>query len=137
MARHLDLRRRRLAPPRKPGPLVPSVDGYRAWLLGHGYSSSVVTRSLSTLGHLGRWLERKALAVDHLTADAVSGFLAEYRGDRGRLAGASVWPLLEHLRAEGAAPPEPSVVLAPVEQLVGEYSSGCWRPVTEPTRPAR
>jgi hypothetical protein len=59
--------------------------------------------------------------VDHVTADAVSGFLAEYRGDRGRLPGASVWPLLEYLRAEGAAPPESSVVLAPVEQLVGEY----------------
>jgi hypothetical protein len=38
-------------------------------------------------------------------------FLAEYRGDRGRLPGASVWPLLEYLRAEGAVPPEPSAVV--------------------------
>ncbi|HEY1276527.1 MAG TPA: hypothetical protein VGF25_16575, partial [Thermoleophilaceae bacterium] len=106
---------------RKPGRLGPFVDGYRAWLVGRGYSPSVVIRSLVTLGHLGRWLERNALAVDQLTAEAVSGFLAEYRVDRGRLPGASVWPLLEYLRAEGAVPPEPPAVVVPVEQLVGEY----------------
>jgi DNA replication protein DnaC len=81
----------------------------------------VIVRSLVTLGHLGRWLERSALAVDQLTAGAVSGFLAEYRGDRGRLPGASVWPLLEYLRAEGGVAPEPPAVVAPVEQLVSEY----------------
>ena len=106
---------------RKPGPLGPFVDGYRAWLVGRGYSPSVVIRSLVTVGHLGRWLERNALAVDQLTVRVVSSFLAEYRDDRGRLPGASVWPLLEYLRAEGAVPPEPPAVVAPVEQLVGEY----------------
>jgi hypothetical protein len=106
---------------RKPGPLGPFVDGYRAWLVGRGYSPSVVVRSLVTLGHLGRWLERNALAVDQLTDEAVSSFLAEYRDDRGRLPGASVWPLLEYLRVEGAVLPEPPAVVAPVEQLVGEY----------------
>jgi len=87
-------------------------------LIGRGYAPSVVVRSLTTLGHLGRWLERNALAVDQLTAGAVSTFLAEYRVDRGRLPGASVWPLLEYLGAEGAVLP---AVVAPVEQLVGEY----------------
>ena len=101
----------------------------------------MVIRSLSTLGHLGRWLERKALAVDHLTAEAVSSFLAEYRDDRGRLPGASVWPLLEYLRAQGAVPPEPSAVLAPVEQLVREHRQWllCERelePVTVPRQRA-
>jgi site-specific recombinase XerD len=106
---------------RKPGPLGPFVEGYRAWLLGRGYSPSVVVRSLITLGHLGRWLERNALAVDQLTAEAISTFLAEYRVDHGRLPGASVWPLHEYLRAEGAVPQEPPEVVAPVEQLIGEY----------------
>ena len=45
---------------RKPGPLGPFVDGYGAWLVGRGYSPSVVVRSLVTLGHLGRWLERNS-----------------------------------------------------------------------------
>jgi hypothetical protein len=61
-----------------------SWEGYRAWLPGRGYSPSGVIRSLIALGHLGRWLEREALAVDRLTAGAVSAFLAEYRSDRGR-----------------------------------------------------
>jgi hypothetical protein len=83
-----------------------------------------VIRSLIALGHLGRWMEREALAVDRLTAGAVSAFLAEYRSDRGRLPTASVWPLLEYLRAEGAVPPEPPAVVVPVEWLVAEY--GQW-----------
>jgi hypothetical protein len=94
--------------------------GYRAWLIARGYSPSVVVRSLVTLGHLGRRLEHNELAVDQVTAEAVRGFLAEYRDDRGRLPRASAWPLLEYLRAEGAVPPEPSVLLAPLEQLVRE-----------------
>jgi hypothetical protein len=88
------------------------VDGYRAWLIGRGYSPSVVVRSLLTLGHLGRRLERKALTVDQLTTEAVSSFLAEYRDDRERLPGASVWPLLEYLRSEVAVPAEPLAVVA-------------------------
>lgn len=106
---------------RKPGPLGPFVEGYRAWLLERGYSSSVVIRSLIALGHLGRWMEREALEVDQLTAAAVSAFLAEYRSIRGRLPTASLWPLLEYLRAEGAVPPEPRATASPLEQLVGEY----------------
>jgi hypothetical protein len=89
---------------KKPGPLGPFGAGYRAWLLGRGYSPSVVIRSLIALGHLARWMEREALAVDQLTAAAVSAFLAEYRSIRGRLPTASVWPLLEYLRAEGGRP---------------------------------
>ena len=39
---------------RKPGPLGPFVDGYRARLLELGYSPLSVTRSLIVVGHLGR-----------------------------------------------------------------------------------
>jgi site-specific recombinase XerD len=106
---------------RKPGPLGPFVEGYRAWLLGRGYVSPVVIRSLVTLGHLGRWLEREQLAVDQLTDDVVGRFLAEYRRDRGRLPAGSVWPLVEYLRAAGAVAPEPPAALGPVEQLLGKY----------------
>jgi integrase len=51
----------------------------------------------------------------------VRAFLVEYRSDRGRLPGASVWPLLEYLRAEGFVPSERPGALAPLEQVVGEY----------------
>ena len=72
-------------------------------------------------GALGPVAGAQALAVELLTTEVVRGFLAEYRDARGRLPGASVWPLLEYLRAEGAVPPEPPAVVAPVEQLIGEY----------------
>ena len=106
---------------RKPGPLGPFVEGYRAWLLERGYSTSVVIGSLGTLGHLGRWMERDALAVDQLSDETVSAFLAEYRGDRSHLPSSSVWPLLEYLRAQGAVSPDPPRTVTPVEQVVDEY----------------
>jgi hypothetical protein len=56
---------------RKPEPRGPLVGWVPAWLVGRGYSPSVVVWSLVTLGHLGRWLERKMLAVELLTAEAV------------------------------------------------------------------
>ena len=83
----------------------------------HRWSSGLWSR----WGHLGRWLEREALAVDRISDEAVSSFLAEYRDERGRLPGASAWPLLEYLRAKGAVPAEPPAVVVPIDQLVGEY----------------
>ena len=43
------------------------------------------------------------------------------RAVRGRLPRLAGWALLEYLRAEGAIPPAPPAVVAPVEQLVREY----------------
>jgi hypothetical protein len=90
---------------RKPGPLGPFVEGYRGWLLERGYAPSVVIRSLGTLGHLGRWMERDALEVDQLSNERVGGFLAEYRRDRGNLPRASVW---QARRADGPHRPTPA-----------------------------
>jgi hypothetical protein len=66
-------------------------------------------------------MERDGLAVDQLSNERVSAFLAEYRRDRFHLPSASVWPLLEYLRAQGAVAPESPRALTPVEQLVDEY----------------
>jgi site-specific recombinase XerD len=38
-----------------------------------------------------------------------------------QLSSASVWPLLEYLRAQGAVAPEPRPAVTPVEELVDEY----------------
>ena len=102
---------------RKPGPLGPFVDGYRAWLVERGYTTPAVIRSLGTLGHLGRWMQRDALAVRQLSDERVSAFLAEYRRDHSHLPSASVWPLLEYLRAQGAVAPALSPTATAVEQL--------------------
>jgi hypothetical protein len=67
---------------RKPGPLGPFVSGYRAWLIGRDYSPSVVVRSLITLGHLGRWLERNALASARSARAAQNSASTARRPDR-------------------------------------------------------
>jgi hypothetical protein len=91
---------------RKPGRLGPYVEGHRARLLELGYSPLSVTRSLTALGHLGRWMEREHVDVDQLDADAVMAFLAAHVKDQGRLPSAGVLPLLDYLRAEGDVAPE-------------------------------
>ena len=98
---------------RKPGRLGPFVEGYRAWLLERGYSPSSVTRSLIALGHLGRWMERED--ARRRSARRRGGERRSWpstSSDRGRLPTASVWPLLEYLRAEGVVAPEPPAVLS-------------------------
>jgi site-specific recombinase XerD len=106
---------------RKPGSLGPHVEGYRAWLLGRGYSPSAVVHALGVLGHLGRWMQREGLMVDDLNAARVSAFIADYRRDAGRLPSASVWRLLDYLRADGAVAAERPAALTVVERLVGDY----------------
>ena len=86
---------------RKPGRLGPYVEGYRVRLLELGDSPLSVTRPLTALGHLGRWMEREELDVGQLDADAGMAFLAAHVKDRGRLPTAGVLPLLDYLRAAG------------------------------------
>jgi hypothetical protein len=56
---------------RTPGPLGPCVDGYRVRLLELGYSPASATRSLTALGHLGRWMAHEELTVEQLDCGAV------------------------------------------------------------------
>jgi hypothetical protein len=97
------------------------VDGYRARLLELGYSPLSVTRSLTALGHLGRWMERQDADVDHLDGGVVKAFLADHVKDRGRLPTASVLPLLDYLRTERFAAPEPAEPRTPLNQLIADY----------------
>ena len=106
---------------RRPGRLGAFVDGYRAWLLGLGYSPLSVTHSLVALGHLGRWMDRRDVAVAHLTNDVLKAFLADHVDEHGHLPKAGVMPLLEYLRGEGVVPPEPARRRSPLYGLLGEY----------------
>ncbi len=105
---------------RKPGPLGPWVDGYRVRLLELGYSPLSVTHSLTTLGHLGRWMDREKLDVEQLNEDVSKSFLADHVAGHGHLP-SGVVPLLEYLRGEGAVPPEPARHLVPLDRLLGDY----------------
>jgi site-specific recombinase XerD len=106
---------------RKPGPLGPYVDGYRVRLLELGYSPVSVTRPLTALGYLGRWMERQDVDVERLTDGVLKMFLADHVDEHGHLPSAGVMPLLDYLRDEGLVPPEPARQLAPLERFLDEY----------------
>lgn len=106
---------------RKPGPLGPYVEGYRARLLELEYSPLTVTNSLCALGHLGRWMAHEGLDVDQLDDDAVRTFLAAHVKSRGQLPTASIVPLLDYLRREGVVGPQPAGPLTALDRLIGEY----------------
>jgi hypothetical protein len=106
---------------RKPGPLGPFVEGYRARLLELGYSPASVTRSLGALGHLGRWMEREGVDCDRLDVGVVKAFLAAHLNCYGRLPTAGVMPLLDYLRGEGVVAPEPARRRSPLHGFLGEY----------------
>ncbi len=106
---------------RKPGRLGPYVEGYRARLLELGYSPLSVTRSLITLGHLGRWMDRHDIDVGQLNGGAVKTFLADYVDQHGHLPQAGAMPLLGYLRSERVVGPEPGRPLSALDRLVGEY----------------
>jgi hypothetical protein len=106
---------------RKPGRLGAYVEGYRARLLELGYSPLSVTRSLTALGHLGRWMEREDVDVDQLDGGVVRAFLAAHVKDHGRLPTASLVPLLDYLRTEGVLAPEAVAPLTALDRLIGDY----------------
>lgn len=70
---------------RKPGPLGPWVDGYSVHLLEQGYSPCSVTRSLTALGHVGRWMYREELGLEQLSDDVLRAFLADHVARHGHL----------------------------------------------------
>jgi hypothetical protein len=106
---------------RKPGPLGPYVDGYRVRLLELGYSPVSVTRPLTALGYLGRWMERQDVDVERLTDGVLKMFLADHVDEHGHLPSAGVMPLLDYLRDEGLVPPEPARQLAPLGRFLDKY----------------
>jgi hypothetical protein len=86
---------------RRPGRLGPFVDGYRVRLLELGHAPLSVTRSLTALGHLGRWMDRHDIDVEQLDDDVLKAFLADHVAEYGRLPSAGVMPPLDYLRDEG------------------------------------
>jgi len=109
---------------RKPGSLGPYVEGYRAWLLGLGYTPSTVRGELKLVGQLGRWLASRGVEPAQLDDVVIKKFLADRRAEGfKRIATArSFAQLIKHLRAEGVVSARsPEVRVAPVGDLMASY----------------
>jgi site-specific recombinase XerD len=109
---------------RKPGAMGPHIDGFRAWLVDHGYAQGTVSNELMLAGRLGRWMCELDLEPGQLDEAAVAAFLASWRtrGRRRAPGPRSLKPLLDYLRTQGVV--GLSAVAAPVDSLVAHYS--CW-----------
>jgi site-specific recombinase XerD len=106
------------------GPLAVYASGYRAELLGRGYSLHAVRLRLWQLDHLSRWLEAEGVVPGGLAPARVDEFLEarRARGYRSWVSPRSMVLPLGYLRAVGAVPtPAPVAARGPVEELLGEY----------------
>ena len=107
---------------RKPGPLGPYVEGYRARLLGLGYTPASVRSQLKTMGQLGRWLALEGLEVSRLDEVRLEAFLAG-RPVRGRPAPGkrSFRHLFEYLRDERVIAKADVPPPTELDELVSRY----------------
>ena len=111
---------------RKPGPLGPFVEGYRAWLVRRGYSPSVAIRSLGHAGASGPMAgaQRARGRSAHRTGGARPSRRVPERprpvARRERL------PLVEYLRADGAVRAEPPSVSRRLSGWSASIASGCF-----------
>ena len=109
------------------GPLAPYAEGFRAELLGQGYSWGSAAHQIHLMAHLSRWLQERGLEPAVLDDRLTGQFLAARRADGY----AALWsaralaPLLGYLRGLGVVePPRAPVPQTPADRLAarfGEY----------------
>lgn len=106
------------------GPLAAHADGFRVWLVGHGYAATSVHHRLAQFGQLCRWLTDQGLAAGDLS-EVHAGRLAAARRAKGLVtwnsAESSALPL-RYLRDASVVPAEPVVAADGVcEELLARY----------------
>ncbi|MGH2698582.1 MAG: site-specific integrase, partial [Actinomycetota bacterium] len=114
------------SPVRVTGPLAPYAEGFRAELIGQGYTPLSARNQLWVMAHLSRWLEGDQLEAAELTPARVREFLHTRRikGYTKWLSERGVAPLLSYLRGLGVTPPPAeTVVESPLQELLDAYRS--------------
>ncbi len=83
------------------GLLAPYAEGFRAELLGQGYTQGSAAHQIHLMAHLSRWLEVQGLEPAALDERVASQFAAARRADgyAAQLSSRAVMPLLGYLRA--------------------------------------
>lgn len=108
------------------GPLTAHADGFRAELIGQGYTPLSARNQLWVMAHLSRWLESKELEPAELTPVRVEEFLHTRRseGYTHWLSERGVAPLLDYLRRLEVAPrPAETVDESPLDVFLASYRS--------------
>jgi hypothetical protein len=107
------------------GPLQPLARGYLFELIELGYGWTAQTQRLRLVAELSAWMAARDLEPAELTASLMNEFLEPLRARgprRGWFSPTSERQLLDYLRRLGLVPaPEVSVVIEPVELVIGEF----------------
>jgi len=108
---------------RMSGPLKAHAPGFAAELERVGYTKYSTADQVRLFAHLSRWLAEQGLGGDNLTPSVQAAFLAARHaaGYRLWLSPKALVPMLEYLRRDGVAPPEPVVELSPTETMLERY----------------
>ncbi len=104
--------------------MAPHADGFRAALLGQGYTSNSTGFQLRLMAYVSRWMASQRLEPDELAPATVERFLKarQAEGYTQWLSVRAMGPLLGYLRGIGVAPtPEPARAETPLEQLLDRY----------------
>lgn len=106
------------------GLLAPFAEGFRAELLGQGYTQGSAAHQIHLMAHLSRWLEAQGLEPAALDEGVASQFAAARRADgyAAQLSARAVMPLLGYLRALAVAAPRVPEPEAPGERLIGRFA---------------
>ena len=106
------------------GLLAPYAEGFRAELLGQGYTQGSAAHQIHLMAHLSRWLEAQGLEPAALDERVASQFAGARRagGYAAQLSVRALVPLLGYLRALGVAPPRVVEPEAPDDWLIGRFA---------------
>jgi integrase/recombinase XerD len=106
------------------GLLAPFAEGFRAELLGQGYTHGSAAHQIHLMAHLSRWLEAQGLEPAALDERIASQFAAARRADgyAAQLSVRAVMPLLGYLRALAVAAPRVPEPEAPGDLLTGRFA---------------
>jgi hypothetical protein len=113
----------RVAWTRGTGPLVPFADGFRRELLEVGHTPAGAKHYLVLMGQLNRWLAGEGREVGELTSVVAEEYLAiqRARGQRRVPTLATLVPLFEYLKKQGAVAPELSKPPTAREVLLARF----------------
>jgi site-specific recombinase XerD len=108
---------------RRGGPLATFAETFKQELEKAGHSASSLKHHLVLMGQLDHWLLTEGLTVVSLSGDTAQCFLDSRRtmGQARVPTIASLTPLLEFLRTEGAVAPEQPVEVTPMDHLLVGY----------------
>ena len=106
------------------GLLAPYGEGFRAELLGQGYTQGSAAHQIHLMAHLSRWLEAQGLGPAALDERVASQFAAARRADgyAAQLSSRALMPLPGYLRALAVAAPRVPEPEAPGDWLAGRFA---------------